>query len=203
MIRNLGKVFILDTKNTTYVIKILPTGQLEHLYYGTKIYIEREEDVEVLVEKHAFAPGNTNIYDQEHPQYSLEDMRLEMSSYGKGDIREPFIEIVHADGGMTDDFVFDSFSIISGKTVLETLPSSYDDDMKVDELIIYLKDRNYTLSLELHYSVFEGRDVIVRSSKFINTSEKTIKLKRLMSTQLDFETNDLILSTFKDRKSVV
>lgn len=196
MIRNLGKVFILDTKNTTYVIKILPTGQLEHLYYGTKIYIEREEDVEVLVEKHAFAPGNTNIYDQEHPQYSLEDMRLEMSSYGKGDIREPFIEIVHADGGMTDDFVFDSFSIISGKTVLETLPSSYDDDMKVDELIIYLKDRNYTLSLELHYSVFEGRDVIVRSSKFINTSEKTIKLKRLMSTQLDFETNDLILSTF-------
>ena len=51
----------------------------------------------MLREKHAFAPGNTNIYDQDHPQYSLEDMRLEMSSYGKGDIREPFVEVVHAD----------------------------------------------------------------------------------------------------------
>ena len=82
MIRQLGKVFVLDTENTTYVFKILPTGQPEHLYYGTKIFIDREEDAEVLVEKHAFAPGNTNIYDQDHPQYSLEDMRLEMASYG-------------------------------------------------------------------------------------------------------------------------
>lgn len=196
MIRQLGKVFVLDTENTTYVFKILPTGQPEHLYYGTKIFIDREEDAEVLVEKHAFAPGNTNIYDQDHPQYSLEDMRLEMSSYGKGDIREPFIEIVHADGGMTDDFIFHSAEIKSGKQALLTLPSSYDENMKVDELTVFLKDNSYGLILELHYSVFEGRDVIVRSSKLVNTSEKTIKLKRLMSTQLDFETNDYVFTTF-------
>ena len=76
-----------------------------NLYYGKKLYIDREEDVLSLVEKHEFAPGNTNIYDSDHPQYSLEDMRLEMSSYGKGDIREPFIETVHDDGAMTDDFI--------------------------------------------------------------------------------------------------
>ena len=106
MIRKLNNTFVLDTENTTYCFKLLPTGQLEHLYYGGKIDIDSEEEAEVLVEKHAFAPGNTNIYDQEHPEYSLEDMRLEMSGYGKGDIREPFVEVIHADGSATQDFVY-------------------------------------------------------------------------------------------------
>lgn len=39
-----------------------------------------------------FAPGNVNICEKEHAGFSLEDVRLEMSSYGKGDIREPFVE---------------------------------------------------------------------------------------------------------------
>ena len=61
--------------------------------------------VAALKEKHSFAPGNTVIYDNEHPQYSLEDMKLEMSSQGKGDIREPFIEIEYPDGSRTSDFI--------------------------------------------------------------------------------------------------
>ena len=60
-----------------------------------------------------FAPGNTNVYDAEHSAFSLEDMRLEMSSYGKGDIREPFVELVHADGSMTSDFLYDTYEITS------------------------------------------------------------------------------------------
>ncbi len=45
--------FILDTDNTTYALKVLPSGQIEHLYYGKKI---RVTDTETLREKHAFAP---------------------------------------------------------------------------------------------------------------------------------------------------
>ena len=40
---------------------------------------------------------NTNIYDSEHLQFSLEDACLEMSSFGKGDIREPFVELTLSD----------------------------------------------------------------------------------------------------------
>ena len=45
---------------------------------------EHRRSVMLLVEKATFAPGNTNLCDGEHPAFSLEDMRLEMSSYGKG-----------------------------------------------------------------------------------------------------------------------
>ena len=89
MIRKIGQAFVLDTAHTTYAFSILPGGHPEHLYYGRTIHIEHPDDLEILVEKHVFAPGNVNICEKEHAGFSLEDVRLEMSSYGKGDIREP------------------------------------------------------------------------------------------------------------------
>ena len=115
MIREYNQNYVLETDNTTYCFRVLPTGHLEHLYYGRKITLTDDEDMKALVEKHTFMPGNTNAYDQENTTFSLEDIRLEMSSYGKGDIREPFIEVIHADGSYTSDFLFESAQITKGK----------------------------------------------------------------------------------------
>lgn len=196
MIRQFDNVWVLDTQNTTYVFKVMETGHLEHLYYGKKITIDSLEETDSLTEKHEFAPGNTNTYDNEHTNFTLEDICLEMSSYGKGDIREPFIEVVHADGSSTSDFLFDHAEILEKKMALITLPSSYDESEQVKELVVTLVDKSYSLTLELHYSVFEEQDVITRSAKLVNTSEETVKLLRLMSTQIDLPTNDYVLSTF-------
>lgn len=196
MIQVWNKTFVFDTKNTTYCFRVLETGQLEHLYYGRKLVITEEEDTASLVEKHAFAPGNTVLYDNEHTQYSLEDMRLEMSSLGKGDIREPFVEIVYHDGGRTSDFVYESYEILDNRKPLETLPDAYEETLPVPELIVKMRDRNYGLTLELHYCVFEERDVITRYAKLINTSEQPVELKRLMSMQLDEIAEDYVFTTF-------
>lgn len=196
MIRQSGELFVLHTRNTTYCFRIMETGHLQHIYYGSGITVKDEKEAEALYDKHILPPGSTNVYDQEHPQYSLEDVRLEMSSYGKSDIREPFIEVIHADGSYTSDFLFDHAVIREGRKEFETLPGSYEEEGKVDELVVTLKDAGYDLTLELHYFVFEDRDVITRSAKFINTSRERIQLLRLMSTQLDFETDDFTLSTF-------
>lgn len=196
MIRQLGKVFVLDTAHTTYCFRVLETGQLEHLYYGSYICIGSEQEAEALFEKHAFAPGNSILYDQQHPQYSLEDMRLEMSGYGKGDIREPFVEVIHADGSATQDFVYAHAKISDGKAPLKTLPSSYEEQGQVDELIVTLIDHSYAIELELHYYVFLNYDIISRNAKLINKSEETVRLTRLLSMQLDLETDDWVLSTF-------
>ena len=196
MIRQLDNVFVLDTKHTTYCFQVLESGHLEHLYYGKKIRIECAADIESLAEKQAFPPGNSNVYDSKFPKLSLENLRLEMSSYGKSDIREPFVEVVHADGSYTSDFLYEGMKVSKEKASLETLPSAYEEDGKVQELTVYLRDKQYDLKLELYYSVFEDRDVICRSSKLINTSKEEIKLNRLMSLQLDFETDDYIFTTF-------
>lgn len=195
MIRQCQKTFILETAQTTYCFSVTPSGHLEHLYYGRKIRLT-EDTLEVLKEKRVFTPGNTNLYDSEYPGFTLEDVRLEMSSYGKGDIREPFIEVVHADGSYTSDFLYEKSEISTGKAEFETMPGSYDEKNEVEHLCVTLRDRHYGLVLELHYYVYAECDVITRNAKLINESGETVQLKRLMSTQIDFDTADYTFTTF-------
>ena len=196
MIRQLGNLFVLDTASTTYAFQALPSGHLEHLYYGQKIKIHTEADAVALTEKRVCLPGNAVCYSPEYPALGLEDVCLEMSSSGKGDIREPFIEVTHTDGSFTSDFLFEKAEITEGKTPFETLPGSYEENGNVEELTVTVVDRQYDLTLELHYFVFEDYDVISRSAKLINTGKDEITLERLMSLQLDFPRSDWVFTTF-------
>lgn len=196
MIRQLGNLFVLDTKSTTYAFQVLPSGHLEQLYYGKRIQLQAEEDAVVLTEKRLCLAGNAVCYSPEYPALGLEDVCLEMSSHGKGDIRDPFIEVTHADGSYTSDFLFEKAEIIQGKEAFLTLPGSYEEHGGVETLVVTLKDKSYDLTLELYYYVFEGYDVISRASKLINTSEDNITLERLMSLQLDFSRADYTFTTF-------
>lgn len=180
--------FILDTERTTYAFRILPTGQPEHLYYGRHIDVASAEELDALTEKHAFAPGNTVIYDQEQPEYSLEDMCLEFSSLGKGDIREPFLELQYADGGRTADFTYESCFISREKPQLEGLPSAYSEDGKAEHLMVCFKDKQYGAALELHYTVLG--ECICRSAVLINESAESIKVSRLLSMMMDLPKAD-------------
>lgn len=195
MIRVCQNTFILETAQTTYCFGVLPTGHLEHLHYGARIRLD-ENTIDALREKRAFAPGNTNVYDAAQPGFSLEDVRLEMSSYGRGDIREPFIEVVHADGSYTSDFLYESYEITNDKAEFNTLPGSYDDSDEVEHLCVKLCDKHYGLVLELHYYVYADCDVITRSAKLINESGAAVTVKRLMSAQVDFDTADYTFTTF-------
>ena len=188
MIRKENDVFILETQNTTYCFRVMETGHLEHLYYGRRLRLPQGRGVDALIEKMEFAPGNTNNYSKEHNNISLEDVRMEMSAYGRGDIREPFIEVIHEDGSYTSDFVYENAVIQKGKPEYESLPGSYDENGEVDWLCVTVKDKQYNLTLEFNYYVYEDCDVITRSAKLINTSGTQIKLLRLMSMQIDFDT---------------
>ncbi|MBR1860834.1 MAG: alpha-galactosidase [Lachnospiraceae bacterium] len=195
-----NKGFILETGSTSYIFRILPTGQPEHLYYGRKITIPEgaeEGTLDALTEKHAFYPGNTTGYDQEHLMYSLEDMRLEMSAYGKGDIREPFVCIWHADGSTTSDFVYEGYEIKDGTLDLGDMPASYDEGNKAKTLTVILKDRSYDLTLYLNYVVYEDCDVITRNAGLVNNSRNKIILERLMSMQMDFDRAGYVFTTFR------
>ena len=193
MIKADGRVFVLNTKNTTYGFHVMETGQLEHLYFGKRIHTE---ELAVLVDRRVYAPGNTITYDDDHQNLSMEDVRLEVSAIGKGDLREPMIEVVCADGSSSLDFVYDSYEVIKGKPEFKTLPSSYDESGNVETLNITCKDRNHGFTLVLSYSVFEDCDVITRSAKFINTSLEQVKLTRMLSMLLDFDCPQMKITSF-------
>ena len=215
MIKRIDSAFLLQTAHTTYCFQVTKTGHLEHLYYGASLISKNIKDANFLTAddlramsgKRAFEGGNLIAYDPDHKAVNLEDMCLELSSTGKGDIREPFVELIYADGSRTSDFLFSHAEICHEKSVhpsssdnlnsgsdkadetaereMHTLPGSYSEDGRYEHLIITLREAVKPVTLELHYYIYPECDVITRTSCLINEGEEDIRVERLMSLQLD------------------
>ena len=213
-----GKIFLLQTRNTSYMFRKLESGHLEHLHFGgyllskekydkMKDEIDLEASEKELLEKtakaiapkHYFGGGNMNYYSDEYPTLCLEFMGLEMSSFGKGDIREPMVELVYPDGSSTVDFLFYDYEVRKGKRALDTLPSSYDDTNEAQQLVIKLADKEYATRLDLIYSVFPDCDVITRSAVIYNDADEPLKVERLLSTSIDIYETGLKFTSFHGR----
>ena len=196
MIKKISDAFILETDHTSYIFRVMKSGHLEHLYYGRKITVKTREDIDCLLEKRAFAPGNSTVYSGKYKELSLEDCLLEMSSLGKGDTREPFIELRHMDGSTTCDLTCVAYAMEKGKKAFKELPGSFGNENEVETLDILLRDKNYGIELHLLYYVYDKCDVITRAAKLENKSDDKIYLDRLLSLQLDLDTSNMMLTTF-------
>lgn len=186
--------FFLQTTHSTYGMRVMETGHLEHLYYGERITVDTQDPASCapLVIQRAFAPGNTCIYTKEQPQISMEDVCLEVGTCGKGDIREPFLEVCFTDGSVTSDFTFVSFEVLTLKDRDERmqasgLPHSYSEEESSSAkcLHIILQDATNRLELQLFYTVYEDCDVITRSACLLSRSDTFVTIERCMSAQLD------------------
>ncbi len=202
IVRERNGVFVLMTNNTTYMFRVMDTRHLEHLYYGNKLYFgeaQNDKALDATVEAFVTKRANANsgiVYDKKYPAINMNDVNLEVSGRGTGDMRSPFVELEWADGTCTVDMIYDSFEIIYDKLPLKTLPSSYDESTDAKTLKIVLKEKYQPVKLELYYSVFPSCDVIVRSCILKNEGEKPVKIKRLMSAQLDLPGTNYIMTSF-------
>ena len=178
--------FLLETEHTTYAFCVDLAGNLQHLYYGEKINmgVSWQNALEAL-EMRVFNPnGCSIIQDKTCPAVSLDDVCLEVSGRGKGDMAQPFVELFYADGSRTSDFRFKDFEIME-KQIPEGLPGAYDETGKAQSLVLNMEDRNSAVRLTLIYSVLEECDCITRFAVVKNDGSEPVTLQRLMSTQLD------------------
>ena len=181
--------FLLETEHTTYAFCVDPAGNLQHLYYGEKLNlgVSWQKALEAL-KMRVFNPnGCSIIQDPMHPAVSLDDVCLEVSGRGKGDMAQPFVEITYPDGSRTSDFRFQDFEIME-KQVPEGLPGAYEENGKAQSLVLHMEDRNGAVRLSLIYSVLEDCDCITRFAVVKNEGSEPVILERLMSTQLDLRT---------------
>ena len=104
-----GRLFTLQTKDSSYQMFADDKNVLLHLYYGEKI---GEENLSGLIfcTDMGFA-GNPEEAGPNR-KYSLDTLPQEIPGSGVGDFRDDMIEIRHADGSFAADFRFDSFEII-------------------------------------------------------------------------------------------
>ena len=200
-----GKIFYLATDNSSYMILVREEGYPEHLHYGERLFGEDgisdrdlEDAADALAEKQ-LDPGGNMIQARSGSPLCLEKLCLEASSFGKGDIREPALHIRFDDGSDTCDLVFDSCETAPGKSMPEGMPGAVcEEGDGVEELRLFLKDRDSGVRVTLRYAVFPRSDVIVRSMRLDLPEDMKggVTIERIMSTQLDFHRTGLVFSSF-------
>ncbi|MCF7926780.1 MAG: alpha-galactosidase [Candidatus Izimaplasma sp.] len=171
------KVFIIGTPHYDYVIHINEYNHLEFLYYGVKL--PDYEHILSMKKRYEFEGGNEVSYAKDAKGYMLQHIPKELTTFGKGDFKEPTVTVEFQDETTTLDFVFDSYEILSDYT-LKNLP--YTD--KQETLLIKLKDTVYDFYAYLYISPLT-ENVIVKNIKYINHTNQPINLTRAHSMQLD------------------
>ncbi|MFB1082092.1 alpha-galactosidase [Jeotgalibacillus sp. JSM ZJ347] len=174
--------FHLQGQDISYIIRVLENGQLEHTYFGKKV-TDRASFT-------GLAPfpneplGNAN-FPLKESGFTLEWARQEYPSYGTSDFREPAIEIVEKQGTRLSHFVYHRHQIIKGKPSLDGMPAVYGEKEECETLQITLRDPIMGAELDLLYTVFHQRNVVLRRSEIRNNGTDSFSIDRLMSASID------------------
>lgn len=177
MISEVNKVFMLSTKETSYIFRVLPSGHLENLHYGNRL---REQDFRGIHMKQNAGAGSSVLYMEE--AMSLDLLPLEYSFNGKGDYRVMPLEMEMPDGSFVCDFVYAGHEIMEGTMPMNELPDAHGDGVT---LVVELRDKLFPITMKLSYTVFSDCDVITRRTEIINHSKETVRLRKIMSLCLD------------------
>jgi alpha-galactosidase len=179
--------FYLNTQQTTYVIHINEHNHLEHVYYGPKI--KPFSSINDVLLRYEFELGSSTSYSKDAKGYMLNHIPLEISSFGKGDYREPTIHLELANGSRTIDLIYKSHKIIKNKHI-KGMPQV----KKNESLEILLEDSLSNIQVYLYYSLFENEDSIIRNIEIVNNNKEDIILDKALSFNLDMMNKDYILS---------
>lgn len=189
-INDQGLEFHLQTKRSSYLIKVASTGHLVHLHYGDRL--THRPHFDTLEHLYHGKMGSSTDY-ADVPGQTLNTFRLEVPTFGKGDYRSPLLHIEYADGSRVTDLLYQSHQLLDSKPHLEGLPSaSAEPDSQ--HLVVTLADPVTKLEVDVHYSVFSQSDVITRHLVVRNQANQPVQLLRALSSCVDFadESWDLI-----------
>lgn len=193
------KLFTLNTKNTTYQMKVIEYGYLAHLYYGKRL----DGDMSYVI-THYDRGFSGNPYDAQNDRtFSLDNIPLEYSCYGNGDYRVPAFNIKDIEGVHGCDLKYVSHEVVNEKYSLKGLPAVYaNEGEKAETLKVVLQDDALAVQVTLLYGVLEDRDVITRAAIIKNVGDADVMITKAASLCLDFVSGDYDLVHFHGRHAM-
>lgn len=194
------KTITLQTKNTTYQMKIDRQGVLLHTYYGEKTD-DTDKSYMICYRDRGFS-GNPYEVGRIDRTYSLDILPQEYSCFGTGDYRISALKVKNADGSRTSCLLYESCEIREGKYSLPGLPAAYGTKEEAQTLTVTLRDCETGLKVCLYFGVFEEQDIITRAVKIINEGEGAVMLQKAASLSMDWQTGDYEWLTFYGRHTM-
>lgn len=182
-IREEGRLFTLQTADTSYQMYADDRSVLLHLYYGQKI--DGESLADLIVRRDVGFAGNPEEAGADRT-YSLDTLPQELPSSGVGDFREDMVELEHPDGSFAADFRFESYELQTGSYAIPGMPALYDTEEEAGEtLVLNMREKASGVRVKLYYGVFEKENVITRTACVENTGSEDIVLEKALSFSMD------------------
>lgn len=192
------QIFSIDTKNTTYQMKVDSYGFLLHLYYGAKV--SGAMDYLLTYADRGFS-GNPAEAGADRT-YSLDVLPQEYPTWGTGDFRNVALIIQNADHSESCKLQYAGHTIKKGKYNLPGLPAVYAEENEAETLEIYLEDRVSNLKVTLLYGMVEQLDIITRSVIIENHGSENIIIEKAGSACLELLPGQYDLLSFCGRHTM-
>jgi len=182
------KTFKLDTPDSTYAFRVSPTGFLLHLYYGAYV---PDTDLSYLGQMIGVSSTSAQVDEEAENKLSLDTAYLEYPCEGAGDMRISAFSVRGENGCNATDIRYKSHKIYNGKPAIPGLPATYvNSDSEADTLEIIAFDSLTGAEVTLFYTVFNKLNVITRSVRVKNTSDKPFEIERVHSAAVDIHGMD-------------
>ena len=181
MILHENGIFLLKNENFSYLFRVGKYGQLQHLHFGAPVEIADADAFGVIP-----GPGwgSNIVLDDSDPNSCLDYIPLEWSGSGRGDYREPPLEI-----GESTNLCYVNHRILEGPAPFTcTLPQAKGS---CETLEVVLEQPG--LRLKLYYSLFET--ALTRRCVLENTGEGDVNILKCMSFSLDLP-GEYTMTTF-------
>ncbi|WP_438433238.1 alpha-galactosidase [Gorillibacterium sp. sgz500922] len=150
-----NRLFVLETRRTSYAMAVNGDNRLQHLYWGEKLPYASDYTLTAVPE----------LASQES---TLDVASLEYPGWAGIYYAEPCLKTTFADG------VRDVVLEVAGHRVAEGA---------APELCIELRDARYGLAVELHYRIYEELDLIERWVVLTNGGDRAVAVESAQSAQ--------------------
>lgn len=174
-----NNTFYLETKRTSYIMRVLSNGTLAHLYYGPKLPAEDLSWCWIA----GGVPQSPTLR-LEEGVCSMDTMPLEYPVYGTGDYRQPALVVENADGRRVNSLAYHSHQVLDTKPHMPGLPQL---EGQVPTLEITMLDATDGYEVVLSYSLFAEEDVITRHTVIKNTGTRPIRIPAAASMAMDLQ----------------
>lgn len=175
-------IFTIETKNTSYAIKI-DNSFLLHAYYGKKI---SGDDLTYLTRYREFGFADT-MPEREKLSY-MDYIPFELPVDGIGDFRETALAVTSTEGHNAIEPKYVSHTVTKSAPELKGLPCVFGKG--AETLEIKSVDPILNVEVTLLYTIFSDTDTIVRSTKVKNLSDKPVKIKKCFSLSMDMDNDN-------------
>ncbi|TVP96570.1 MAG: alpha-galactosidase, partial [Acholeplasmatales bacterium] len=173
------RLFHLQGKHLSYVFAVDASSSLVHLHYGPRL--EGTLDWAMFDDNPPLELGSSTTLEHHDKPINLHITSLELSTYGKGDYREPTLHMETAEGYRSLHFRYVSHTL-KKQVHFPDMPQAE----KNETLCITLQDADHDVELELYYSLTD-EDVLVRNIVLRNGSRDDLILDRMFSAHYDFK----------------